>query len=98
LSLQQLVRATSEGPARAWGLYPRKGALEVGSDADLTVVDLSFEDVIEEHRLHGKHNLTPFEGRRTRGAAVATIVRGHIVMRDGELVGAPRGRMVTRCA
>ncbi len=97
LSLQQLVRATSDGPARAWGLYPRKGALQVGSDADLTVVDLELEDTIEEARLHGKNNLTPFEGHRTRGAAVATIVRGHVVMRDGELVGPPRGRMIARC-
>jgi dihydroorotase len=97
MSLQQLVRATSEGPARAWGLYPRKGCLSVGSDADLTVVDLDVEDVIEERWLHGKNNLTPFEGQRTIGAAVATVVRGQVVMQDGELIGEPRGRMVTRC-
>jgi allantoinase len=94
LSLEQLVHVMSEGPARTWGLYPRKGALEVGSDADLAIVDLDLEDVIEERRLHGKNNLTPFEGRRTRGAAVATIVRGQIIMRGGELVGPPRGRMI----
>jgi dihydroorotase len=96
LSLQQLVRATSEGPARAWGLYPRKGAIRVGSDADLTVVDLDLEDTIAEQRLHGKNNLTPFEGHRTRGAAVATVLRGHVVMHNGELVGPPQGRMVER--
>jgi allantoinase len=95
MSLQQLVRVTSEGPARTWGLYPRKGALAVGSDADLIVVDLDRDDVIEERRLHGKNNLTPFEGHRTRGAAVATVVRGQVVMQHGELVGQPRGRMVT---
>jgi len=55
------------------------------------------DDVIEEPRLHGKNNMTPFEGRRTRGGAVATVVRGNVVMRDGELIGPPRGRMVTRC-
>jgi dihydroorotase-like cyclic amidohydrolase len=97
MSLQQLVRATSEGPARAWGLYPRKGCLAVGSDADLTLVDLAAEGVIEERRLHGKNNLTPFEGHKTVGVAVATVVRGHVVMQDGELLGEPRGRMVTRC-
>lgn len=97
LSLQQLVRATSEGPARAWDLYPRKGALEVGSDADITIVDLDLEDTISEARLHSKNNVTPFDGTRTRGAAVATIVRGQIVMQDGQLVGPPRGRMVRRC-
>jgi dihydroorotase len=95
MSLQQLVRATSEEPARAWSLYPRKGCLGVGSDADLTLVDLDVEDVIEERWLHGKNNLTPFEGQRTVGAAVATVVRGQVVMQDGELVGKPRGAMVT---
>lgn len=97
LTLQQLVRATSEGPARAWELYPRKGALEVGSDADMTLVDLELEDTISEDRLHSKNNVTPFNGVRTRGSAVATIVRGQMVMKDGELLGQPRGRMVTRC-
>jgi dihydroorotase len=97
LSLQQLVRAASEGPARAWSLYPRKGALQVGSDADLAVVDLSLEDTIDEVRLHGKNNLTPFQGHRTRGAAAATAVRGQVLMEQGELIGAPRGRMVERC-
>ncbi|MBV9896241.1 MAG: allantoinase AllB [Chloroflexi bacterium] len=94
MSLQQLVRATSEAPARAWGLFPRKGALQVGSDADLTVVDLSVQDMVEEHRLHGKNNLTPFEGHRTVGAAVATVLRGQVVMENGQLRGEPRGRMV----
>ena len=96
LTLQQLVRAASEAPARIWGLYPRKGAVQVGSDADLTLVDLAVEDTVEAARLHGKNNLTPFEGWRTRGAAVATIVRGQVVMQDGQLIGPPRGRMVSR--
>jgi allantoinase len=96
LSLPDLVRATSERPARTWGLAPRKGSLEVGADADVTIVDLDFQDVIEASRLHGKNNLTPFEGLLTRGGAVATIVRGQVVMQAGELVGEPRGRMVRR--
>jgi len=94
LTLQELVRATSEAPARMWGLYPRKGAIQVGSDADLTLVDPLVEDTVEAARLHGKNNLTPFEGCRTRGAAVATIVRGHLIMKDGELIAAPQGRIV----
>ncbi|MBV9324310.1 MAG: allantoinase AllB [Chloroflexi bacterium] len=98
MRLQDYARVASEGPARTWGLYPRKGAIEVGSDADLTIVDLERQGVIEAARLHGKNNHTPFEGRRTTGQAVATIVRGHIVMRDGQLVGAARGRMVERQA
>ena len=50
--------------------------------------------MIEAARLHGRNNHTPFEGLRTRGAAVATIVRGRVVMRAGELVGEPNGQMV----
>ena len=94
LTLQQFVHATSEGPAKLWDIYPKKGAIRIGSDADLTIVDLERGGVIQEARLHGKNNLGPFDGHRTKGEAVATIVRGHIVMRDGELVGTPTGRMV----
>jgi dihydroorotase-like cyclic amidohydrolase len=94
LTLQQLVGAMSEGPARIWGLYPRKGVLAVAADADIAIVDLEVEDTIDEARLHGKNNLSPWVGRRTRGAAVATVLRGNVVMRDGELVGRPFGQMV----
>lgn len=89
LSLERLVGATSEAPAKAWGLWPRKGAIEIGSDADLTIVDLDAAGVVRAADLHGKNNLSPFEGRATRGAAVATVVRGRIVMRDRDLVGDP---------
>jgi dihydroorotase len=91
LSLSRVVGVTSEGPARVWGLGPLKGGLEIGADADLTVVDLSLDGVIDPDRLHGKHNLTPFAGQHTQGAPVATVLRGEVVVRDGVLVGAPRG-------
>ncbi len=94
MSLEQLVRATSEGPARVWGLHPRKGAIALGSDADLTILDLDAAGIIDEEQLHGKNNVTPFHGRPTKGKAVATVVRGRFVMRDGELEGSPRGRVV----
>ena len=94
LTLEQFARASSEGPAKAWGIYPQKGAIRAGSDADLTIVDLEKTGVISASRLHSKNNITPFDGHRTKGEAVATICRGRIVMRDGELVGEPRGRMV----
>jgi dihydroorotase len=94
LTLPQFVRATSDGPARTWQLYPTKGAIRVGSDADLTIMDLDRAGVIDAARLHGKNSHTPFQGHRTRGEAVATIVRGQLVMRDGELLGPPCGRMV----
>lgn len=94
MTLPQFVRASSEGPARTWSLYPRKGSLRIGADADLTIIDLDQAGVIDASRMHGKNNHNPFEGHRTRGASVATIVRGQIVVRHGELVSEPRGRMV----
>lgn len=89
LSLERLAQVTSEGPAKAWRLWPRKGRVEAGADGDLTLVDLDREGVIRAAGLHGKNSSTPFEGRRTRGAAVATIIRGQIVMRDGEMLAEP---------
>ncbi len=94
LTLPEYVRVASEGPARTWNMYPRKGAIRVGSDGDLTIVDLQKPGVVRESELHGKNNLSPFEGHKTTGAPVATIVRGQIVMREGQLVGRPQGKMV----
>ncbi|MDL2334667.1 MAG: dihydroorotase family protein [Chloroflexota bacterium] len=96
LSLERLVHATSEAPAKTWGLWPRKGQVSVGADADLTLVDLARAGEIHAADLHGMNNLSPFEGRATVGAVVTTIVRGQVVVRDGVLTGAPGwGRPVT---
>jgi dihydroorotase len=93
LTLERVAAAFAEAPARIWGLTA-KGRLEVGADADLTVIDPARAGVIRGAELHGKQGLTPFEGRATVGAAVATIVRGRVVMRDGDPVGRPGwGRM-----
>ncbi|MEX2547995.1 MAG: allantoinase AllB [Chloroflexota bacterium] len=94
MTLQQFVRASSEGPAKMWDMYPQKGCIALGSDGDLTIVDLAQEGVIHEDELHSKNHVTPFDGTATKGAPVATIVRGQIIMRDGQLVGSPAGRMV----
>ena len=89
LALERLVHATSEGPAKTWGLWPRKGQVAVGADADLTLVDLERVGEIHTANLHGMNNISPFESRATVGAVVTTIVRGRIVVRDGQLVGEP---------
>ncbi len=89
LSLERLAHATSEAPAKAWGLWPRKGSVTVGADADLTLVNLDRSGAVHAADLHGKNNLSPFEDRATVGAVVATIVRGRIVVRDGKLTGQP---------
>jgi allantoinase len=97
IDLPSLVRLTSENVARLYGLYPHKGAIAVGSDADLVLVDLSARRTIGTDRLYTKDPRTcrMFEGFETVGAPVTTIVRGRVVMRDGEVVGEPGyGRFV----
>ena len=96
ITLEQYVTWSSLAPARVWGLYPRKGVLDVGSDADIVIVDLEREATIRADRFQSKSKITPFEGFRTKGQPVCTIVRGRVVMRDGALEGRPGwGRLVT---
>jgi dihydroorotase/allantoinase len=94
MTLPEFVRVTSRNPAQVWSMAPRKGSLRVGSDADFTLVDLNKEWVIDASKLHSKNTVSPFDGWRGKGMAVATIVRGQIVMQDGQLVGQASGRMV----
>ncbi len=94
LSLNRYVKAQAEGPARAWNLWPRKGNLGRGGDGDLTIVDLQQEGVVDRSRLHSKSKVTPFHGFRVKGMPVYTIVRGHVVMKHGELYGNPIGQLL----
>jgi allantoinase len=83
LSLPELVKRTSANPSRRLGLYPRKGALEVGSDADLVLVDLDREWVLGASDLRTRWPISPFLGRAFKGAVATTLVRGTVVWRDG---------------
>ncbi|WP_256888328.1 allantoinase AllB [Acidomonas methanolica] len=91
LSLCDYVRLSATAPARAFGLYPSKGIIEVGADADIAVVDLDRPFEIREADLHSKGRVTPFEGMTGRGTPVHTLVRGRFVMRDRELVREAKG-------
>ena len=95
MTLGQYVRASSANPARAFGLYPRKGVLRVGADADIAVVDLHRHGLISPERLHSRSKVTPFAYCAVQGLPVMTLVRGKVVMREGEIVAAPGwGRQV----
>lgn len=89
LELGTLIDAASANPAKVMGQFPRKGCIRVGSDADLVLVDMKMQRVIRGEGLHGKTKWTPFEGWRTRGAPVATYVRGVEAYVDGEAVASP---------
>jgi dihydroorotase len=94
LTLNQYVRVASENPARVWGLYPGKGSMIPGTDADFTLVDMQRRGVIRAQDLHSKGKYTPYDGMETVGMPVCTIIRGNVQMSDGELVGKPTGQYV----
>ena len=94
LSINTYVKHASENPARLFNLYPLKGTIQIGSDADFTIVDMGKEGVIQSEKLHSRTKITPFDGWRVKGLPVYTIVRGKVVMRDGEVVGKPRGEYI----
>jgi len=93
LSLSRYVRLTSEGPAKAWGLYPKKGRIAPGSDADFTIVDTKREWRIDPSKFVSKAKYSPFEGFEAKGAAVYTVVRGGVVMDNGHIDTRSRGEM-----
>ncbi len=97
MTLEHYVRISSANPARAFGLYPMKGRLAVGAHADIAVLDMAREEIMQAARLHSRGKITPFEGRKTIGAPVHTLVRGCFVQRDRMLVPdmAGHGRQVT---
>jgi allantoinase len=94
ISPQRVARVLSSGTAELYGLAHRKGHLRPGADADLTIVDPDREWQIDQSRLHTLHRASIFHGRRGRGQAVAAVLGGEIVMRDGEPVGERKGRFV----
>lgn len=93
LSLSRYVRLTSEGPARTWGLYPKKGSIAVGADADFTIVDTKREWRIDPAKFVSKAKYSPFEGFNAKGSAVYTIVRGGVVMDHGHIDTRSKGEM-----
>jgi dihydroorotase len=88
-SLDQAVKLLSENPARLIGRFPQKGALQVGSDADIVVVDLDREVVPSDEETFTKVRWTPYHGRHLKGAPVLTIRRGEIIARDRKILASP---------
>jgi dihydroorotase-like cyclic amidohydrolase len=94
LPLSRLVELSSANPARRFGLYPRKGSLQAGADADLVLVDLDEEREV----VHTGNGTCIYEGWKLRGWPVVTVSRGRVVYEDGEVDpdAAGHGRCVTR--
>ena len=97
LSLERLVEVCCLNPAKAFGLYPRKGVLQIGSDADLVIVDLHRKVKITPEILHSASDYTLYDGWELEGWPLMTLVRGNVVTEDGEIVGKPGlGRFISR--
>jgi len=89
MSENDLVDRLSTRPAEIFGLYPRKGTLAPGSDADLVIFDPARPTTIHPEMLHGHADYSPYDGWEVAGWPFSTMVRGRWVVRDGELVGSP---------
>ncbi len=89
MTLSDYVRMASAKPAKAFGLYPRKGVLAEGADADIVLVDMEKRGTIRAENLHSIGNATPFEGFAVQGMPVRTLVRGRTVALDGRPTGTP---------
>jgi dihydropyrimidinase len=99
IDLRKLVEITSCNPAKTFGLWPERGAIEVGAKADLVVVDLDLKRTVRAKDLHHISDFSLYEGRELTGWPVTTILGGDVIVEDGEVVGKPgMGRFVPRHA
>ena len=90
----QLTRWLSQAPAQLAGLWPTKGALVVGADADLVLWDPDAESVVNAESLYHRHHVTPYHGRRLRGRVQTTLLRGTVVFDAGHCRVAASGRLL----
>ena len=89
ISLRRAVELLSEAPARMLGIFPKKGALVPGADADLVLVDLDREMTLTDEGLYTKVGWTPYLGWKVKGYVALTMLRGTVIARDREIVGTP---------
>ncbi len=97
LSLERFVAVTSTNPAKLFGLYPQKGTIAVGSDADLVVWNENETRIIDGSKMHSRCDYSPYDGFEVTGWPKWTLSRGDIIVEDGQVAGAlGRGGLVPR--
>ncbi len=89
MTFERMVSLLSTKSAQIFGLYPKKGVIREGSDADLVIVD-SEERTIRAEGLHYKVGWTPYEGMKVKGYPILTISRGEIICDNGQVSGKPK--------
>ncbi|WP_111559370.1 dihydropyrimidinase [Paracoccus sediminilitoris] len=96
ISLQRFVALTATNPARLYGLYPQKGSIAIGADADLALWDPTLTRPIRQAQLNHNCDYTPYEGMEITGWPVRTLLRGLTIAQDGAPVGDPTGGHLSR--
>ena len=89
MTISDYVRWACVNPAKAWGFFPNKGVIQAGADADIVLVDMKREWSIDQSQLFSKSKISPWHGRHVQGGPVLTMVRGKVVMENGEMVAQP---------
>lgn len=97
ISLERIAEVTSYNVARIFNM-PEKGTLMPGADADLVIVDLEKEKVVNAADLKSYSDFSVFEGWNLKGWPVLTMLRGNVVAKDGDIVGEPGGHYLKRNA
>jgi dihydropyrimidinase len=98
LSLNRFVELSATNAAKLYGVYPRKGTIAVGADADIALWDPRVTRTVSIDMLHDNMDYTPYEGRVVTGWPVHVLVRGETAFKDGEVVAAPGNGRFVRCA
>ena len=97
IDLPRFVALSATNAAKIYGLYPRKGTLAIGADADIAIWDAGREVTITKSILHDRMDYTPYEGMTVTGWPVMTLSRGEVVWDDGKVLGRPgRGQFLPR--
>jgi len=95
ITLEKLVSLLAENPAKQFGVFPQKGIIQVGSDADLTIVDMEKEFTIQNKDLHSKSKVSAYDHFNIKGKPVQTIVNGATIMKNGKVNSGVNGQLVT---
>ena len=87
ITINKFVEVTSTNPAKICGMYPTKGSIAVGSDADLVIFDKDKKVTITKDLFHENVDYTSYEGIELQGYPIMTIVRGKVIVKDNEFIG-----------
>jgi dihydropyrimidinase len=87
ITLEHLVELVCHNTAKTFGLFPRKGTIRIGSDADMVLLDLDKEQVMSPEHMRSLQDFSLYDGWNLKGWPVTTILRGEVVYEDGEVTG-----------